>query len=71
MLERRDEMGKLLYMMEFVLILVVTGMCSVNTFLTGYNFISTDIVTGITSIVLSVTTMFLPVVYYKFYELLD
>lgn len=64
-------MGKLLYMMEFVLILVVTGMCSVNTFLTGYNFISTDIVTGITSIVLSVTTMFLPVVYYKFYELLD
>lgn len=64
-------MKKLLYTMVFIFILLVDVMCAINTLISGYEYMSTDVVTGVTTIILSIEIAVLIVVYYKFYKLLE
>ena len=64
-------MKKLLYTMVFIFIFVVDGICAINTFMSGYEYMCADVITGITSIILSIEVVVLIVVYYKFYKLLE
>lgn len=64
-------MGKLLYTIELIFILIASCICSVNTFAEGYTLTKTDMVAGIMIIILSILAVVLGVLYYQFYKLLE
>ena len=61
----------MIYKLELILILIITFVCFTNTFTEGYTIIKTDMVIGITNMVLSGAALFLGFAYYLFYKLLD
>ena len=64
-------MRKLLYMIEFVFILIVSIMCSINNFIAGCISIGNyNMIMGTTKIILSLSLLVLIVSYYQFYKLI-
>lgn len=66
-------MGKLLYTIELVIVLLATISCSINNFINGCDLIriTVEYNTGILEIILAITVTVLGITYYQFYKLVD
>lgn len=66
-------MGKLLYTIELIIVLLAIVSCSINNFINGCDLIriTGEYTAGILEIILAIVVTVLGITYYQFYKLVD